>query len=331
MEVGLFFTFRNPAPWARRPDRLYAETLEQVRFAEEVGFDGVWLGEHHFTDDGFTPSPLTVAAAVAAVTSRVSIGTFVLLLPQHHPVRLAEAAAAVDLLSGGRLVLGLGLGYRTTEFSTMGEEFRQRGQVMDEGLEILVRCFTEESFSFHGRHFKLSEVAVTPRPLQEPMPRIILGGSSQAMLERAARFGCSGLAVSPPPALLERHARLVAEQGGDPGSQRYYGMAIGFPGKTQEAAWQVAEPHARWEFDHYNQWFTGSGQPPQFPNGLAEDFVIGDPAHWLETIERRLGGPPPLRCDHLVVELTTSGMAHADVMAGIELFAQAILPALHAR
>ena len=89
MEVGLFFTFRNPPPWRRDPAQLYADTMAQVRLADEAGFDAVWMGEHHFTDDGFAPALMPLAAAVAAVTTRVQIGTDVLLLPQHHPVRLA--------------------------------------------------------------------------------------------------------------------------------------------------------------------------------------------------------------------------------------------------
>lgn len=331
MEVGLFFTFRNPPPWRRPPAQLYQDVLEQIRLADELGFDGIWLGEHHFTDDGFTPSPLTLAAAAATVTRRAQIGTFVLLLPQHDPVRLAEAASAVDLLSGGRLILGLGLGYRPTEFERVGADFRRRGEVMDEALEVLVRCFTEESFSFSGRHFQLREVAVSPKPVQQPMPRLILGGAGARMLERSARFGCSGLAVAPSPEVLERHHRLVADHGHDPEQQRYYGMAIGFVGESDQAAWKVAEPHARWEFDHYNEWFTGAGLLPQFPNGLGADFVIGSPDHWIATMERRLSGPQPIRCDHLVVELTTSGMAHDDVMAGIRLFARDVVPALRAR
>jgi alkanesulfonate monooxygenase SsuD/methylene tetrahydromethanopterin reductase-like flavin-dependent oxidoreductase (luciferase family) len=330
MEVGLFFTFRNPPPWRRDPARLYADCMEQVRLTDDAGFDGVWLGEHHFTDDGFAPSLMTLAAAIAVATRRVQIGTDVLLLPQHHPVRLAEAAATVDLLSDGRLVLGMGLGYRPSEFSAVGLDYHRRGALMDEALEILVKCFTEDVFSFDGRHYQLSDVSLSPRPVQTPMPRLVLGGSGERMLRRAARFGCSGLAVTPAPALLARHAELVAEYGGDPDAQRYYGMTMGFVAATEEEAWTVAEQHATWELDHYNTWFQSAGLPKIFPNGPRRDFVIGTPERWIAAVDAQLHGAVPLRCDHLVVELTTSGMAHADVMRGIELFAAEVLPALHA-
>jgi alkanesulfonate monooxygenase SsuD/methylene tetrahydromethanopterin reductase-like flavin-dependent oxidoreductase (luciferase family) len=328
VDVGLFFTFRNPEPWRRDQARLYADCLEEIRVAEEVGFDSVWLGEHHFTDDGFVAAPLTVAAAIATVTSRIQIGTYCLLLPQHHPVRLAEAAAAVDILSGGRLILGLGLGYRPTESAALDLDFHRRGEVMDEALEVLVRCFTEESFSFQGRHFNFPEVAMTPKPVQSPMPRIVLGGAGERMLQRSARFGCTGLAIAPSPALLDRHTQLIVEHGGDPVAQRYYGMALGFVAETEQKAWEVAEPHATWELEHYNKWFTEAGLPPQFPGGVAGNFILGDSAQWVAAVERMLSSPEPLRCDHLVVELTTSGMPHTDVLRGIERFATDVLPAL---
>lgn len=328
MEVGLFFAFRNPTPWLRPAADVFADALEQVRLADELEFDGVWLGEHHFTDDGFDPSPMALAAAIAAVTHRVQIGTYVLLLPQHQPVRLAEDAAVVDILSNGRLILGLGLGYRPSELEAVGLAHGARGDLMDEGLEVLVGCFTQESFSYEGRYFRAHDVTLSPRPVQQPMPRVILGGTGERMLRRAARFGCSGLAVAPPPAILARHAALVAERGGDPAAQRYYGMAMGFVGDTDDAAWTTAKDHASWELEHYNTWFAEGGLPPPFPNGPRRDFIIGSPERWIAAVRAR--HPEPLRCDHLIVELTTSGMAQADALRGIELFADQVLPALRA-
>lgn len=330
MDVGLFFTFRNPPPWRRDPAALYADCLAQVRFADEAGFDAVWMGEHHFTDDGFAPALMPLAAAIAVVTTRVDIGTDVLLLPQHHPVRLAEAAATVDVLSNGRLILGMGLGYRPSEFSAVGIDYHARGDIMDEALEVLVGCFTEDAFSFEGRYYRVQDVSISPRPVQQPMPRITLGGTGDRMLRRAARFGCHGLMSTPTPDIVERHLRLVDEHGGDQAAQRYYGMAMGFVGETDDAAWAVAKDHARWELDHYNEWFTSAGLPTIFPNGPREDFIIGTPERWLERIDRQFNGPVPLRCDHLIIELTISGMPHRDAMRGIELFAEKVLPALHA-
>ena len=201
---------------------------------------------------------------------------------------------------------------------------------MDEALEVLVGCFTREAFSFDGRYYTVRELTLSPRPVQRPMPRIALGGTGARMLERAARFRCSGLMSTPPHDVVERHQRLVEEHGGDASSQRYYGMTMGFVAPTEDVAWEVAHAHAEWELDHYNEWFTSAGMPRIFPNGPRTDFVIGTPAQWLERVERQLREPVPLRCDHLVVELTISGMAHGDAMRGIELFAAEVLPGLRA-
>jgi len=304
--------------------------MEQVRLADAAGFDAVWMGEHHFTDDGFAPALMPLAAAIAVATTRVQIGTDVLLLPQHHPVRLAEAAATVDALSNGRLILGMGLGYRPTEFSAVGIDYRRRGDIMDEALAVLVGCFTQEHFSFEGRHYTVRDVTISPRPVQQPMPRIALGGTGARMLERAARFGCCGLMSTPTPEVLERHLRLVVEHGGDPAAQRYYGMSMGFVAETDDAAWELAAEPAAWELEHYNEWFMSAGLPRIFPRGPREDFIIGTPERWLERVDRQFHGPVPQRCDHLVIELTISGMAHGDVMRGIELFADKVLPGLRA-
>jgi len=268
LEVGLFFTFRNPPAWRRPPAQLYADCLDQIRLADEAGFDGVWLGEHHFTDDGFAPSLMTLASAVAAVTTRVQIGTYVLLLPQHHPVRLAEAATAVDLVSNGRLILGVGLGYRPGEFEAVGLDYHRRGELMDECLEILVNCFRGEPFSFDGRHFQLTDVAMTPRPVQTPMPRILLGGSSEPMLRRAARFRCSGLALAPPPSVVERHLQLVEEHGGDPALQRYYGMAMGCR-RLRRGGLGYRQGPCRVGAGSLQRLVRRSGVPPAVPQGSA--------------------------------------------------------------
>ena len=328
MEVGLFFSFRNPAPFARRWSGVYRNTLDQVVAAEERGFDAVWLGEHHFTDDGFSSSPLTVAAAVAARTQRVQIGTYVLLLPLYDPVRLAEEAATVDILSDGRLVLGLGLGYRPEEYDVLGIPHAERGARMEEGLEILLRAFAENEFSFEGRFHRYTRVAMSPKSESRARPRILIGGSSEAMLRRAARLGCDGLALQPPPALHRRYLELLEEYGRDASEARYHPMVLGFVGETDDIAWDIAQRHANFERDQYNRWWRSAGVPALFPNGAREDFVIGSPARWLEAVPAFLGAGEGVPCHHLVVQLTTSGMEHRLAMDAIERFATDVLPEL---
>lgn len=328
MEVGLLFTFRNPPPWERPVDELYSDTLDEIALADELGFDAIWLAEHHFTDDGWSPSPLTLAAAVATRTKQAKIGTFVLLLPQHDPVRIAEAATAVDILSGGRLVLGLGMGYRRSEYEAVGRSMQSRGDVMDEALEILIRCFEEDRFSFHGRYFDITDVAMTPQPVQRPRPPILLAGTGDRALQRAVRFGCEGLAVYPPRDVHHRYTELLEAAGKDPDRVRYYAIVLGFVAPTDDEAWETARDHADWERDHYREWLADAGLPDAFPRGTREDFVIGSPQRWTDAFAELLDANPGVPCHHAVIELVSAGMSHDAKMAAIELTASRVLPTL---
>src|SRR5688572_16625596 len=120
VSFGLWFDFRNPPRWRRPLPEVYAETFEQIVLAESLGYDFAWTTEHHFVDDDYSPSLLPICAAIAARTQRLRVGTSVLLLPMHDPVRVAEDAATVDVISNGRLDLGVGLGYRLAEFAAVG-------------------------------------------------------------------------------------------------------------------------------------------------------------------------------------------------------------------
>jgi len=137
MRFGLLYDFRNPTQWRLPFQELYARTIEQIVYADQLGYDSIWISEHHFVEDGYCPSVLAMAAHVAAKTSRVRIGTSVLLLPFHDPLRVAEDANTVDILSGGRLDLGVGLGYRAEEFAAFGVPRRQRPSRFEENLAIL--------------------------------------------------------------------------------------------------------------------------------------------------------------------------------------------------
>src|SRR5262249_43674673 len=147
---------------------IYAATLDQIAYAEQLGFDDVWLSEHHFIDDAYSPSMLPIGCAIAARTKRIRIGTSVLLLPLHDPVRVAEDAATLDVISTGRLELGLGVGYRVEEFTGFNIDSSERAQRMDEGIEIIRRLFAGERFSFSGKHYTYRDIQLFPRPVQKP-------------------------------------------------------------------------------------------------------------------------------------------------------------------
>ena len=155
--IGLF-TAQLPANSERTFEQEYRETLELVRLAERVGFDSAWVSEHHGSSDGYLPSLLPMLAAFAAATERIELGTGVVLTPLHDPLRLAEDAAVVDQLSGGRLILGIGNGWREEEFRMFGASKAERGARTEETIEVLRRAWTGRRFSFEGQ-----TLAVRPR------------------------------------------------------------------------------------------------------------------------------------------------------------------------
>src|SRR5574340_1381661 len=154
MEFGIYLSFRSADP-SRPWSAVYREGFGQIELAEALGFDAVWLTEHHLVDDGYSPSVLPLAAAAAVRTEHLDIGTFIALLPLYNPVRLAEDAATVDILANGRFILGLSAGYVQSEFSGLGIGFSDRGSRCDEALEIRLGCWTHNGFSFQGRHFDI--------------------------------------------------------------------------------------------------------------------------------------------------------------------------------
>jgi alkanesulfonate monooxygenase SsuD/methylene tetrahydromethanopterin reductase-like flavin-dependent oxidoreductase (luciferase family) len=187
VNFGLWYDLRNPPPSTLSFEALYRASLEQIAWAESLGFDSVWLTEHHFVDDGYMPSPLVIAAAIGERTRRMRIGTNLMLLPLADPLRLAEDAAAVSILTGGRFDLGVGLGYRQVEFDVFGRKLAQRPSLMEEGVAILRQAWSGETVRHRGKRFTVDGLRVSPAPSRPP--RIFLGGMAEPAIARAARLG----------------------------------------------------------------------------------------------------------------------------------------------
>lgn len=187
LNFGLWYDFRNPPPSPLSFEALYRASLEQIAWAERLGFDSVWLTEHHFVDDGYTPSPLVIAAAIGARTQRMRIGTNLMLLPLADPVRLAEDAAALAILTDGRFDLGVGLGYRQLEFDYFGRKLAHRPSLMEEGVAILRQAWSGEPVRVAGKRFAIDGLRVSPKPARAP--RIFMGGMAEPAIARAARLG----------------------------------------------------------------------------------------------------------------------------------------------
>ncbi|MGI5260465.1 LLM class flavin-dependent oxidoreductase [Streptomyces angustmyceticus] len=174
----------DPAPTPATQSARHRAAVEMAAFADDRGLTMVQTEEHHATTNGWMPSPLTFAGAVFGATRRIGVTVSALITPLHDPLRLAEDLAALDLLSGGRLVTVAGLGYRPEEYAAHGKDWRRRGALQDEVLETLLSAWTGEPFTYRGR-----TVQVTPRPYTRPHPPLLIGGSSRAAARRAARLG----------------------------------------------------------------------------------------------------------------------------------------------
>ncbi len=171
------------------PGEAIAAELRQIVLAEDLGFDSVWLAEHHFTSYCAVNDALSFASHVAAVTSTVRIGIAVSVLPLHHPLEVAERATLVDVLSHGRLLLGVGQGYSATEFSGFGLDLADRRERFEESLDVVLKAWRYERFDHKGEFWTLNDVALSPRPLQTPHPQILVAssGSPETVLRAASR------------------------------------------------------------------------------------------------------------------------------------------------
>lgn len=256
---GLWYSLRNPAQWARPYPELYAQTLRQIAWAETIGYDDVWLTEHHFCEDGHAPSILPLCAAVAARTTRIRIGTSVLLLPLYHPVRVAEDAATIDIISNGRFELGVGVGYRPQEFKGLGLRPQDRGARMDEGLEIIRALWRGETVDYHGQHFQIEGAKLAPMPVQTPPP-LWIGGFAPASAKRAARIGDGYLGTGEMGEMLkiyrDERARLGHAGPGRAIGGHFWLVVSKNPAKTLVDL----GPHVLYQIEMYNKWLGEAGQ-----------------------------------------------------------------------
>lgn len=199
MKFGVFFVTESPDGDFKRA---YDEMLDQVEYAEHLGFDTVWLAEHHGSTYGSMPSPQVMAAAVAERTKYMRIGLAVSILPFDNPVRVAEDYAMVDIISNGRLDFGVGRGYQPQEFGMLGlENVQEHSRAMfEESLDIILGLWTEERFSYQGKHYQIEDAELHPRPIQKPHPPIYVAAISPETFSLVAE---KGLNILTTPTLMD--------------------------------------------------------------------------------------------------------------------------------
>jgi alkanesulfonate monooxygenase SsuD/methylene tetrahydromethanopterin reductase-like flavin-dependent oxidoreductase (luciferase family) len=188
MRFGMFYVLESPD---NDYARAYNEMFGQIEYAERLGFDSVWFAEHHGSQYGSMPSGAVAAAAAAKITQRMRIGLAVSILPFNNPVRTAEDYAMVDVISGGRLDMGVGRGYQPREFAHLGlaQQQAHSREIFEESLDILIGLWENDTFSYQGKYYRLDNVHLTPRPLQKPRPPITVAAISPSTFQLVGKYG----------------------------------------------------------------------------------------------------------------------------------------------
>ena len=246
MELVLSYDMRAPSFGASARE-LYAAVLDQVQWADALGFDTVGLGEHHASPDGYNPSPLILASALGGRTRNIRFRTAVALVPLYDPVKLAEDAAVTQLASGGRLILGVGGGYRPAEFEMFGKRLDERWEAIGDTIEFLRLAWRGEPFVWRGRRCH-----VTPRP--EPPPPILLGGGSAAAARRAARIADGWFPPLEPRLWQPYRDECLALAKPDPGPYPQQGPIFLWVSRDPERDRARLAPHVLHQLRSYREW-----------------------------------------------------------------------------
>jgi len=311
----------------------YRDALEEVVRAEELGFDSVWMEEHHSVVNHYWPSPLLVLAGFATRTSRVLLGTDILVAPFYHPVRLAEDGALLDIMSNGRFVLGAAIGYKPDEFALYGAELEKRGARFEEQLAIVKALWAEGTVAFKGRYYQL-EGRLEPRPVRRPHPPIWIGGWGDLTLKRAATLADNWI-----PGPTADLGRLLA------GKRQFLDQRAAAGRATPPAEWpltrdviiadsdaearELAERHI---MVSYRKEYAGGWRHPFIDASIATDldglmkdrFLIGGPDQVRKALTPFV---TEYGLTHLICRLFFPGMPHRHIMRELELITKEVMPA----
>jgi alkanesulfonate monooxygenase SsuD/methylene tetrahydromethanopterin reductase-like flavin-dependent oxidoreductase (luciferase family) len=340
LRFGIWLDFRNPARWHTDPRRLWAATIELAVHAERIGFDEVWTSEHHFVEDGYLAGSFPACAAIAARTSRIRIGTNVVLLPLHNPLRVAEDAAAVDLISGGRFDLGVAVGYRGAEFEAFGLDPGTRGARMETSVARLVEAFGGRPLTPHVAG-PAGQLRLSPGPLQDPMP-LWIGAMSTAAAVRAGRYGTGllGPELLAPDLDSERTVDLVVEtfragqiaRGRNAPFDIALGPGFGYIAEDPDREASTVLPHLIYRRALYQHWFAEAqveGEPTAKPfeeHRFREllPWILVAPEVAVSRIRSILARYP--ETSDLYFWAVPPGIPIESAVSSIELFAERVIP-----
>lgn len=329
MKLGLFSVVDHyPNELARTSQQFYEELLEQIRTADRLDFDSYWIAEHHFHEYGGVPRTAILLAAAAQQTKRIRLGTAVVVLPFDNPLRTAEDFAMVDVLSGGRLSLGVGSGYLKHEYAGFGIDSAEKRERFEEALEVLLEAWKGKRFSYEGKYHKVSDVQLNVLPLQKPLPPIaiaILGN------DRAAVVGAQGFPIMMIPYATTEDLGELAQ------ATRAFRDGFARAGRRPEDAIATAALHvhcaestaearrqAQGAMERYVRTRLYAKQRP-FEHLVAKELVaVGDP----EEVIRVIRLYEAAGFTHFLGIHNFGGLEHRHVMESLDLMARHVLPAV---
>jgi luciferase family oxidoreductase group 1 len=352
VKFGIFYEQQLPRPWGERSEyELYQSSLAQIELADQLGYDHAWVVEHHFLEEySHCSAPEVFLGAATQRTRRIRLGHGIVQLPTNHPIRVAERVATLDLLSGGRVELGLGEGQGPVELHPFGARVRDKREVWEEAVRALVPMFTRQSVEWHGRYFDFPERNVIPKPFQKPHPPLWVACSNIATIANAGRWGMGALGfqfVSAEAArawVTEYYLNFMRrpERLADYPPNPNIAMVSGFMcAETDAEAMQKASGWTFFVFclSHYGKHgipAPGRGDmwaayqewrhTPKAQETLTSG-LIGSP----ETIRRRLREFEATGVDQVILLNQAGRTTHADICASLELFAREVMPEFHAR
>jgi alkanesulfonate monooxygenase SsuD/methylene tetrahydromethanopterin reductase-like flavin-dependent oxidoreductase (luciferase family) len=347
MDFGLFFLMQRDEQWSERA--VYDSGLEQMLAAEGLGYSSVWIAEHHFNDYGLCPAPPVLAAFLAARTRALRLGMGVSLLPLHHPVDLAEQLAVLDVVSAGRLDVGIGRGGTLQDYQTFRSDRGESRARVEEGIALIRKSWSGEPFDFAGRFHSAERLHVRPRPVQRPHPPLFVAANSEDSVVSAARLGLPTLSsfFVPIEELQHRHrlyrelslAAGRSEAEVDALEARAWGMRVVHVAPDRDAALRATEA----PFMGYQRKMavlrsdaTGGGVPGSFDRSLLRlrafaDYLadgwalIGSPGEVREGLQKYVEATGYRR---VLLVMALPGLDTALALRSMRLFAEEVAPAM---
>jgi alkanesulfonate monooxygenase SsuD/methylene tetrahydromethanopterin reductase-like flavin-dependent oxidoreductase (luciferase family) len=316
--------------------QLLQETIQQAKLCEDLGIDSIWIEEHH-GQGGYWPTPLIALAAIASHTERVQLGTNILILPLYDPVHIAEQFAVLDVMTGGRMVLGTSIGDSAKEFAMFRVQANRRGQIFEEQIQVIRKLWETGEVSMDGEIFHFDRISIPVPPVQQRGPPIWIGGWGPRQVERAARLGNAWFPgpVSDLPGVvqrLENYTQLLKDHGKDPSARVHPLTRDIILSETEEEAWELAEkellPAYQEDYLASDHPLVGkdSGAKFQGLRDLARDrLIIGNP----ETVTREaIRVIRATHTDHLVFRLKLPGISPVQITRSIKLLSREVIPHL---